>query len=112
VLSEPPHSERGGAGDAGLTLGGNFDLTADVDFTSAALDAREAGLRPLAYLELGSFLVEGVRLMESRAVSLPGLKFLVHPDGLGSAFHVLVLGKDVPFTEQDFPHNRIRRLGL
>jgi len=39
---------------------GGVDLTADVDFTSLALDAREAGFVPLAFMEMGTFLMMGV----------------------------------------------------
>ncbi len=94
--------------------GGDVDLTVDVDFTSAALDARAAGFVPLAFMEMGSFLLEGVALLDPRsgAASLPGLKYLIHPDGLGSSFHVLILGKGVSLAPSDFPHNRLQRLGL
>jgi SAM-dependent MidA family methyltransferase len=85
------------------------DLTADVDFTSAALDARDAGFMPLAFMELGSFLIEGARELTA---PVPGLKYLIHPEGMGSAFHVLILGKNISMTPADFPNNRLKRLGF
>ena len=86
---------------------GRADLTADVDFTSAALDARAAGFTPLAFMELGSFLMTGAKALKEPA---PGMQYLIHPDGMGSAFHVLIFGKNVPLSGNDFPHNRIKRL--
>jgi hypothetical protein len=41
-----------------------------------------------------------------------GLRYLLHPEGLGTAFHVLILGKGVDPGEWTFEHNRLRRLGL
>jgi SAM-dependent MidA family methyltransferase len=90
---------------------GDADLTADVDFTSAALDAQAAGLQPLAYMEVGSFLLPAVGALPAGAPP-SGLKYLIHPDGMGSAFQVLVLGKGVALTPNDFPNNRLSRLGL
>jgi SAM-dependent MidA family methyltransferase len=92
-----------------LNAPGKADLTADVDFTSAALDARAAGFTPLAFMEMGSFLLLGAKELTA---PVAGLKYLIHPEGMGSAFHVLILGKDVTLTETDFPNNRLSRLGL
>ena len=103
---------RGFSGHKLVEVSRGVDLTADVDFTSAALDAREAGFTPLAFMEMGSFLLEAAALMPAANPVPKGLKTLLHPDAMGSAFHVLVVGKNVSFTEKDFPHNRIRRLGL
>jgi SAM-dependent MidA family methyltransferase len=94
---------------------GLADLTADVDFTSLALDAREAGLVPLAFMDLGSFLVQAAKDLFSgdRKVERPvGLRYLVHPEGLGSVFQVLILGKNVDPAEWVFDGNRLKRLGL
>src|SRR5258708_890447 len=94
-----------------LTAPGLADLTADVDFTSAALDGRAAGLTPLAFMELGSFLMQGASALQGPPPA--GLQYLIHPEGMGSAFHVLILGKGLPqLSEKDFAHNRIARLGL
>jgi SAM-dependent MidA family methyltransferase len=92
-----------------LSAPGRQDLTADVDFTSAALDAQNAGFQPLAYMELGSFLMEGARHFKAAP---KGLRYLLHPEGMGSAFHVLILGKNLSWTPADFPNNRLKRLGL
>jgi SAM-dependent MidA family methyltransferase len=94
-----------------LVEGSQADWTADVDFTSLALDAKEAGLTPLAFMEMGTFLKQGVKGGGWRVES-NGLKYLLHPDGLGTQFHVLILGKNINPAEWIFEHNRIARLGL
>ncbi len=86
-----------------------IDLTADVDFTSLALDAKKVGFVPLAFMEMGTFLMQGA----AHLASAPrGLKYLLHPEGMGSAFHVLVLGRGIDPAEWVFEHNRLPRLGL
>ncbi len=129
-----------------LSASGETDLTADVDFTSLALDAREAGLEPLAFMEMGTFLMAGIReekretreeRREKREERRQGpreaeaakpernfenfstlishrasLKYLLHPEGLGAAFHVLILGKNIDPAAWRFAHNRLARLGL
>ena len=88
------------------------DLTADVDFTSLALDARAAGLAPLAFQEMGTFLLEGAhRLGEVAESDRRALRYLVHPEGMGAQFHVLILGKQVP-ASWTIEHNRLHRLGI
>jgi SAM-dependent MidA family methyltransferase len=109
-----------------------MDITADVDFTSLALDGRAVGLVPLAFMEMGSFLMNGVKFLakeESRraedhgavlasyATNPPGqewagLRYLIHPEGMGSAFHVLILGKGIDPDDWPFEGNRLARLGL
>ena len=107
---------------------GTVDLTADVDFTSLALDAREAGFVPLAFMEMGSFLMSAVSAYgrmggsanpifdvadtPTRRHANLSLRYLLHPEGLGAAFHVLILGKNIDPAEWMFEHNRMRRLGL
>lgn len=92
---------------------GPVDWTSDVDFTSLALYAREAGFVPLAFMEMGTFLMMGVRedLVPTRG-SQTGLRYLLHPEGMGAAFHVLILGKGIEPESWTFKHNRIKRLGL
>lgn len=93
---------------------GASDLTADVDFTGLALDAQEIGFDPLAFYSLSSFLTlaevpAGLNTEESRR----GLKLLLHPEGLGGQFQVLVLTKGLPENVRElFPHNRIASLDL
>lgn len=85
------------------------DMTADVDFTSLALDAESVGFSPLAFMEMGTFLMQGAE----RLTTVPkGLKYLIHPEGMGAAFHVLILGKNVRTEDWVFEHNRIGRLAL
>jgi len=87
------------------------DLTADVDFTSLALDAKNAGLTPLAFMEMGTFLLQGLeRIKNPETLSRGGLKYLIHPEGMGSAFHVLMLGKGIDSAEWTFARNRLKRL--
>jgi len=96
------------------------DITADVDFTSLALDAKAAGLEPLAFMEMGTFLrTEGVKGGGGEGgsggwgeMASSTLQLLLHPDGLGAQFHVLILGKNIDPQEWTFEHNRLRRLGL
>jgi SAM-dependent MidA family methyltransferase len=93
-----------------------MDLTADVDFTSLALDGREAGLTPLAFMEMGSFLSGGARLLAENKTEDPsawaGFRYLAHPEGMGGAFHVLILGKGVDPFDWPFEGNRLARLAL
>jgi len=110
-----------------LAAGSQADWTSDVDFTSLALDAKEAGLEPLAFMEMGTFLKMGMQNAEcgvrnknkfpSAAYSEirtpnSAFKYLLHPDGLGAQFHVLILGKNLDSREWTFEHNLIGRLGL
>ena len=98
-----------------------MDMTADVDFTSLALDAQDAGFAPLAFMEMGSFLSMIARLFvdknEVRETAADpsdwaGFRYLVHPEGLGSSFHVLILGKGIDPADWPFEGNRLARLGL
>ncbi len=96
-----------------LARPGEQDLTADVDFTSLALDAKTVGLEPLAFMEMGSFLTQALeRLGPSASLPAGALQQLIHPDAMGSAFHVLILGKGVSEKDLDLNYNRIKRLGL
>ena len=79
------------------------------NLSSLALDAQKAGFTPLAFLELGTFLMLGAARLESPP---RGLRYLIHPEGMGAAFHVLVLGKGVNPADWAFEHNRLYRLGL
>jgi len=87
----------------------NMDITADVDFTSLALDAREAGLKVLGFMEMGTFL--GGAPVEALGKA-KGAPLLLRPDGLGSQFHVLILGKGIDPKDWTFEFNRLKRLGL
>jgi SAM-dependent MidA family methyltransferase len=92
------------------------DITADVDFTSLAIDGQQAGFQPLAFMEMGPFLMQGARAIldqgDFKAAAPAGLRYLVHPEGMGSAFHVLVMGKGIDPKDWIFEHNRLPRLGL
>jgi len=92
------------------------DITCDVDFTSLAMDGIEAGLKPIAFMELGTFLMNGARTIldqgDFKAKAPAGLRYLVHPEGMGSAFHVLIMGKNIEVSDWPFEGNRLSRLGL
>ena len=94
----------------------SLDWTSDVDFTSLALEAQEAGLDVLAYMDMSSFLMQGaegyLRRSSAGAESAVGLRYLVHPEGLGAKFQVLILGKNVDRQDWRFQGNRLLRLGL
>jgi SAM-dependent MidA family methyltransferase len=122
-------------GHSGAT---SLDWTSDVDFTSLALDARSAGFTPLAFMELGTFLMLGAAPLltpspdfvsgegrdEGTSLARPsphpspafrgrgGLRYLLHPEGMGSAFHVIILGKGIDTGSWTFENNRLSRLGL
>lgn len=87
-----------------------LDLTADVDFTSLAYDALAAGFKVVGFMELGSFLIQ---VAEGLKPPLPkGLRYLIHPEGMGASFHVLLLAKGQSFLDVPLQHNRLNRLGL
>lgn len=94
-----------------LDPGSMVDLTADVDFTSLALDARDVGFVPLGFMEMGSFLLSGAALLQETTAPR-GLKYLIHPDGMGAQFHVLILGKGIDPAAWPIEFNRLKRLGL
>jgi len=116
VMPEQAGTQSKNALGHGFRRGDDVDWTSDVDFTSLALDAREAGFTPLAFMEMGTFLMMGVSAVLNSTGGQPaaptGLRYLLHPEGLGAAFHVLILGKNVDSTKWIFEHNRLRRLGL
>ncbi len=101
-----------------VTLGVDppVDMTADIDFTSLALDGIETGFEPIAFMELGTFLMNGARAIlgkgDYKAKAPSGMRYLLHPEGMGSAFHVLVLGKGIDKNDWAFEGNRLSRLGL
>lgn len=89
-----------------LERAGSQDITAHVDFTSLAMEGREAGLAPLLYTDQSSFLMEAACDLEAyinnnggdqeRLEELGrGLKALVHPEWMGGAFNVLVQARGV-----------------
>jgi SAM-dependent MidA family methyltransferase len=110
-LSSP--QERGSMGSRlGHSGAMSLDWTSDVDFSSLALDAKASGFTPLAFMEMGTFLMAGFeRIKDPQSLSRGGLKYLLHPEGMGSAFHVLVLGKGLNPDNWVFKHNRLGRLG-
>jgi SAM-dependent MidA family methyltransferase len=82
---------------------GEQDLTADVNFTALAAAAREHGIEPLALVTQSQFLVgigedtqfadafSECKLPQEHTKRALQLKHLITPEGMGEAFHVLVM---------------------
>ena len=87
---------------------GETDLTAHVNFTQVMDCARENGLETLGFVDQSRFLTgiaaDWLREIEKSGESTPLIRqfqTLTHPGSMGSAFHALVLGKNVPGLEID-----------
>ena len=66
--SSPAATGRGSIGPRqGLSGATSLDWTSDVDFTSLALDAKACGFTPLAFMEMGTFLMMGIQSIAGRA---------------------------------------------
>jgi SAM-dependent MidA family methyltransferase len=90
---------------------GEQDITADVNFTAMSEMAREFGLEPMPPVTQSQFLLgigeanqladvfEGCTLPQEHAKRAMQLKHLITPAGLGEAFHVLVMAKDLARSE-------------
>jgi SAM-dependent MidA family methyltransferase len=86
---------------------GEEDLTAHVNFTALEVRGRELGLEPLGYTTQVSFLLALARAGEFSDLEPPGtgerekvgarlsLRQLIHPEGMGESFKVLVQAKGV-----------------
>ncbi len=84
-------------------LPGEQDITADVNFTALAAAAREYGVEPLALVTQSQFLVgigedtqfadafSECKLPQEHTKRALQLKHLITPEGMGEAFHVLVM---------------------
>jgi SAM-dependent MidA family methyltransferase len=95
------------AGEDWLSLPGEQDLTAHVNFTALEERGRELGLEPLGGATQASFLLALVRASRCAELEPAGanqleklrtrqaLKQLIHPEGMGEAFRVLVQAKGV-----------------
>ena len=82
---------------------GEQDITADVNFTALAAAAREYGVEPLALVTQSQFLVgigedtqfadafQECKLPQEYTKRALQLKHLITPEGMGEAFHVLVM---------------------
>jgi SAM-dependent MidA family methyltransferase len=82
---------------------GQQDITADVNFTALAAAARKHGIEPLALVTQSQFLVgigeetqfadafQECRLPQEHMKRALQLKHLITPEGMGEAFHVLVM---------------------
>lgn len=86
---------------------GEQDITVHVNFTALAAAARAHGLDPLTWVTQAQFLMgigeesqfaeafEGCKLPQEHAKRALQLKHLITPEGMGEAFHVLVVGANV-----------------
>lgn len=82
---------------------GEQDITADVNFTAVAAGAREHGVEPVALVTQSQFLVgigeetqfadafSECKLPQEHTKRALQLKHLITPEGMGEAFHVLVM---------------------
>ena len=90
-------------GDSPYEAPGEQDITVHVNFTALAAAARSHGLDPLAWITQAQFLMgigeesqfaeafEECRLPQEHAKRALQLKHLITPEGMGEAFHVLVV---------------------
>ena len=96
---------------------GEKDMTAHVDFTALAADARACGLEPLGYTDQHHFLVgaathilqslDGIPPTPASMKKLRALRSLLHPETLGVQFKVLLASKGAPGTRiSGFRHAR------
>ena len=103
------------AGEDPLASPGVEDITAHVDFTAAAEQARELGCRVTAFRTQSAWLTEVARelllAMEGKpdAAVLRQFQTLTHPGHLGSRFHVLELSWNDP-TAPSIPDAGLKRL--
>ena len=86
---------------------GEQDITVHVNFTALADAACRHGLEPLAWVTQSQFLIgigeesqfaeafEECKLPQEHAKRAMQLKHLITPEGMGEAFHVLVVGANV-----------------
>jgi SAM-dependent MidA family methyltransferase len=91
---------------------GEQDITVHVNFTALAAAAREHGLEPLGWVTQSQFLIgigeesqfaeafEECKLPQEHAKRALQLKHLITPEGMGEAFHVLVLASNVEQSAQ------------
>ena len=105
AAANPPRTFRRHRTDDRVTEGkGSKDLTASVDFDQLIAEGRRWGLGLETYLPLGRFLLEGG--IEDWLSGLAGageteafkarakIKTLIHPEGMGETFKVLIQRKD------------------
>lgn len=96
-LPNPPRSyERHRVLEAGAGAGGKRDITASVDFESLIAAGARTGLALESFQTMGSFLIEngiGDFLEGAGAKERAQIKTLIHPEGMGESFKVLLQRK-------------------
>jgi len=93
--------------DSSYEAPGEQDITVHVNFTALADAARQQGMDPLAWVSQAQFLMgigeesqfaeafEDCKLPQEHAKRALQLKHLITPEGMGEAFHVLVLAANL-----------------
>ncbi len=82
-----------------LAAPGEQDLTAHVNFTALEARGKELGLEPLGFTPQSNFLLSLARasgMEQMDATARRQLIQLIHPEGMGEAFKVLIQTKGVP----------------
>jgi len=98
---------------------GDQDITAHVDFSSVAMVGKNEGVLPIFFSDQTSFLMTAIPGLEAAMMkggasreefekAAQGMKALLHPDWMGSAFSVLVQSKGISDTEGLFGSSRNR----
>ncbi|MBJ7420077.1 MAG: SAM-dependent methyltransferase [Rhodoferax sp.] len=97
-----------------LTLVGEKDITAHVNFSGIALTAQDAGLQVLGYTSQAHFLINCGIVDLMQAASLPvraAAQTLILEHEMGELFKVLALGPSAPWTPLGFARgDRLHRL--
>lgn len=101
----PPRSYRKHSTDSEVTQGkGSKDITASVDFDALIEEGEGLGLKTESFGTLSRFLIDGgiERWLPEDPESLEAvkarskIKTLIHPEGMGEAFKVLIQSKEAP----------------
>ena len=97
-----------------LTLVGQKDITAHVNFSGIALTAQDAGLQVLGYTSQAHFLMNCGIVDLMQAATLPvrvAAQTLILEHEMGELFKVLALGQGAPWTPLGFARgDRLHRL--
>jgi len=102
-------------GNDALARTGLQDITADVNFSALARHGREAGLEVCGLTDQTSFLLgigeaEISRWIESDPPKARAAFALLHPEGMGAAFKVLIQHKNAPGINLSGLSRRVERM--
>lgn len=94
ILPNPPRAySRHRVSDAGADRAGETDITASVDFETLIQEGVRHGLALESFQTMGAFLLEngiGDLIEGAPARSRSQIKTLIHPEGMGESFKVLL----------------------